>query len=174
MEINGEGFRLRPWTLDDIPSLALHANNPGVSAHLRDRFPYPYTTEDARKFITHSLEADQTKDSLNLTIEINAAAAGAIGLMFDQDVYRVSAEIGYWLAEPYWGRNIVPRAVNLLVDYAFQHTHLTRIYAGVFESNQASIRVLEKAGFQLEGIRRKSVIKKGVIMDSYLYATIRP
>lgn len=168
MVINSEGFQIRSWTLEDIPSLARHANNANVSANLRDGFPYPYSEINAEIFITANLNA-----SLSFAIAINEEAAGGIDLITGADVHRYTAEIGYWLAEPYWGRGIMPRAVQALTNYAFQHTDLIRIYASVFETNPASVRVLEKNGFQLEGILRKSVIKKGVIMDSYLYALIK-
>lgn len=168
MVINSEGFQIRSWTLEDIPSLARHANNPNISANLRDGFPYPYSEINAEIFITANLNA-----SLNFAIAVNEEAAGGIGLITGADVHRYTAEIGYWLAEPYWGRGIMPRAVQALTNYAFQHTDLIRIYASVFETNPASVRVLEKNGFQLEGILRKNVIKKGVIMDSYLYALIK-
>jgi len=168
MEINGEGFRIRQWTLEDIPSLARHANNASISANLRDGFPYPYTEKNAEIFISANLEAPW-----NYAIEVNGEAVGGIGLVIGLDVHRFSAEMGYWLAEPYWGRGIVSKAVHALTTYAFQHTDLIRIYATVFESNLASMRVLDKNGFQLEGILRKNVVKRGVVLDNYLFAKIK-
>ena len=168
MVINGEGFQIRSWTLEDIPCLARHANNANVSANLRDGFPYPYSETNAEVFISANLEA-----LWNFTIAINGEASGGIGLVVGADVHRFTAEIGYWLAEPYWGMGITSKAVHALTDYAFQHTNLVRIYATVFETNPASMRVLEKNGFQFEGILRKNVIKNGVTMASHLYAKIK-
>lgn len=168
MIINGEEFQIRSWTLEDIPNLARHANNAKVSGNLRDGFPYPYSETNAEVFISAQLDAPW-----NFTIAINGEAAGGIGLVVGADVHRFTAEIGYWLAEPYWGRGITSKAVHALTDYAFQHTDLVRIYATVFETNRVSMRVLEKNGFQLEGILRKNVIKKGITMSSYLYAKIK-
>lgn len=168
MVINGEGFQIRSWMLEDIPSLARHANNANVSANLRDGFPNPYSETNAEVFISANLESPW-----NFTIAINGEASGGIGLVVGADVHRLTAEIGYWLAEPYWGKGIISNAVHALTNYAFQHTDLVRIYASVFETNPTSMRVLEKNGFQLEGILRKSVIKNGVTMASYLYAKIK-
>jgi len=168
MVINGEGFQIRSWALEDIPSLARHANNAKVSVNLRDGFPYPYSETDAEIFISANLDA-----AWNFTIAVNGEAAGGIGLVIGADVHRFTAEIGYWLAEPYWGRGITSKAVQALTDYAFQHTGLVRIYASVFETNPTSMRVLEKNGFQFEGILRKNVIKNGAILDNFLYAKIK-
>ncbi|NUO02124.1 MAG: GNAT family N-acetyltransferase [Saprospiraceae bacterium] len=168
MKINGEGFQIRSWTLEDVPSLARYANNAKVSANLRDGFPYPYSETDAESFISAQLDAPW-----NFTIAVNGAASGGIGLVVGADVHRFTAEIGYWLAEPCWGKGITSKAVQALTDYAFQHSDLVRIYATVFETNRASMRVLEKNGFLLEGILRKNVIKNGVTMNSYLYAKIK-
>ena len=101
-------------------------------------------------------------------------AIGSIGLSPGQDVHRYTAELGYWLAEPFWGRGIVSRAVTALTAHAFsQRTDLVRIQAAVFSWNAASARVLEKAGYQREGVLRQSVFKDGVLGDSYMYAKLR-
>ena len=88
-------------------------------------------------------------------------------------VNRRSAEIGYWLGEPFWGQGIATKAVGALTDYAYAHLDLIRLYATVFEWNPASARVLEKAGYAHEGRLRKSVTKDGKIIDQLLYAIVR-
>jgi RimJ/RimL family protein N-acetyltransferase len=88
------------------------------------------------------------------------------------DVERVSAEIGYWLAEPFWGRGIATEAVVAVTQYAIATHRITRVFALPFASNAASCRVLEKAGYALEGRLRRSAIKDGKIVDQMQYAFI--
>jgi RimJ/RimL family protein N-acetyltransferase len=126
--------------------------------------------EDAEKFIRSSLESDT--GTLLFAIEISGAAAGSIGAHFQKDVYRKSAEIGYFLAEEYWGRGIMPAAISELTDYTFKNYDVIRLYARPYARNSASRRALEKAGFQLEGILKKSVYKNNRYEDSCMYALI--
>ena len=98
--------------------------------------------------------------------------SGSVGFVLRTDVERVSAEIGYWLAEPFWGRGITTEALIALTKYAIGTHGLTRIYALPFAWNVASCRVLEKAGYVLEARLRRSAIKDGQITDQMQYAYI--
>lgn len=162
-------FRLRPWQSGDEASLMAHANNYKVWLNLRDTFPHPYTLEDAENWVQY---APSFPNSLNLAIEVGRAACGGIGLRFQTDVYRRSAEIGYWLGEAYWNRGIATAAVMLLSAYVFRHYDTCRLYAGIFEYNQASMRVLEKAGYHLEAVHRQAVTKNGHTVDEHLYVLL--
>ena len=153
--------------MDDAESLAKHANNRGVSINLRDRFPYPYRIEDARKFIERAMSDRQEKSHC---IEIDGFPVGSIGITIGEDVHRLSAEMGYWLAEEFWGQGIMSDVVAAFVDYCFEKFSLRRIYATTYATNPASARVLEKAGFLFEGRLRKNVVKDGQVLDSLLYA----
>ncbi len=161
---------LRPWRSEDAESLVFHANNPKVACNLRDGFPYPYTTEHASQWLQNAM-----KDEKNFlfAIEIDEKAVGGLGIIPGNDVYRLSAEIGYWLSEAYWNRGIMTEAVTALVGWAFEHLDVIRVYAGIFEKNKASGRVLEKAGFKLEAIHSHAVIKNEQIMDEYIYALLK-
>jgi len=164
-----DNCRVRSWTADDVESLVQHANNRRVWETLRDRFPYPYTRGDAIGFVR------RVKSSLpetSFAIEVDGAAVGGIGFMLQQDVERVSAEIGYWLGEPFWGRGICTAAVRAVTAYAIRQHGLTRVFAVPFAHNNASQRVLEKAGFVLEGHMRRSAIKDGQIRDQLLYGFV--
>lgn len=162
---------VRPWAVTDLDALVTHANNRHVSMHLRDRFPFPYEHEHARKFLDWIvLQASPTVWCL----EVNGEAAGGIGIELHTDVERVSAEIGYWLGESAWGRGIVTEALQAVTVEAFRQFDLTRIYALPFADNRASIRVLAKAGYRLEGHLRRSAIKDGTIRDQLLYAAYKP
>ena len=168
--IQKEGFLLRPWDPTDAAALVKHANNPGIAANLRDGFPHPYTPGDARKWLEM---AGNNSEDVILAIEVRGEAAGGIGLHGMKDVYRYNCEIGYWLSEAYWGKGIMTRAVGAMVSYAFEETQWLRLFACIFENNPASMRVLEKNGFQLEAIHRKAVMKGGKLMDEHLYALLK-
>ena len=157
---------LRPFRESDAESIAKHANNRKVWLNLRDGFPHPYTIEDAKKFIAMAMENAERI----FTIEIDGEAAGGIGVHPRTDVERLSAEMGYWLAEDYWNRGIITEAVQAVTEYAFRELGLIRIYALPYEWNQASSKVLEKCGFKLEGRMKKSVIKDGKVIDQLLWA----
>jgi ribosomal-protein-alanine N-acetyltransferase len=162
--------RLRPWLTGDEESLVLHANNRLVWRNLRDAFPHPYTIADARQWIQI---ANPSPPITNFAIIVEGAAVGGIGVVLKDDVFRRSAEIGYWLGEEFWGRGIVTEAVREVTEYAFTTFDLCRIYAGVFEWNPASMRVLEKAGYEFECRMRKSVTKDGETVDELIYAVVR-
>ncbi|MBA3641933.1 MAG: GNAT family N-acetyltransferase [Acidobacteriota bacterium] len=168
--LNGVRCTVRSWRRSDAQSLVTHADNINVAKHLRDRFPHPYTREDARAFLKHAA----TDDPTNLAIEVAGAAVGAIGYVPGRDVERFSAEVGYWLGESLWGRGIVTEALGLLTEHAFAKTNVLRMFALPFADNAGSARVLEKAGYTREGLLRSSSVKYGVIKDQLLFARINP
>jgi ribosomal-protein-alanine N-acetyltransferase len=165
------GARLRPWQLTDAPALTRHANDRDIWLNLRDRFPHPYTRQDAENHLS-SVTAPETTD-LHLCIEVDGEAAGSISVLFKHDVNMRSAEMGYFLGRRHWGRGIVTAAVRALSDYALAHFDLCRLYAAVFEHNAASARVLEKAGYELEARLRKAITKDGRTFDALLYVVLR-
>jgi len=164
------GAVVRAWRPDDVSSLVEHANNRNVSRRLRDRFPHPYGLEHGQGFLTW---VGQQETPSVWAIAVNGRAVGGIGLQLGQDVERVSAEIGYWLGEAFWGRGIATAALEAVTAPAFEAFDLSRIFAVPFAANPASVRVLEKAGYLREGHLRQSAIKDGVIQDQYLYARYR-
>jgi RimJ/RimL family protein N-acetyltransferase len=170
MVLETDVFRLRPWHAGDEVSLVAHANNYAIWRNLRDSFPHPYTWRDAQTWVQY---ANTFPDTLNLAVEIEGAACGGLGLLFQQDIHRRSAEIGYWLGQAYWNRGIVTAAVKMLSAYAFSHYDICRLYGGIFENNRASMRVLEKAGYTLEAVHRQAVTKNGRTLDEYLYTLLR-
>jgi ribosomal-protein-alanine N-acetyltransferase len=171
MEIKLTTCDVRSWRMGDVDALARHGNNEKIWLNLRDAFPHPYTTHDAREFIK-SLR--NRAPETTFAIAVNGEAAGSVGFVLRHDVERVSAEIGYWLAEPFWGRGIATEALVAMTGYAIATHHLTRVYALPFAWNTASCRVLEKAGYALEARLRRSAIKNGVITDQLQYAFVVP
>jgi RimJ/RimL family protein N-acetyltransferase len=170
MRIDLGEWCIRSFAATDAESIARYANNRRVSINLRDRFPYPYTRADAEAFL--DLARVQRPES-DFAIAGRDEVIGGIGFHRQSDVYRLSAEIGYWLGEPFWGRGIATKAVRALADWVFATTPLVRLYAHVFDWNPASARVLEKAGFTFEGRMRRSVTKNGQVIDQLSYARVR-
>jgi len=163
-------YGIRDWVAGDVGSIAQYANNRKIAMWLRDRFPYPYTQSDAEAFL--SVVAQQGVRT-TFAIAMEEQAIGGIGLDFGADVHRFTAELGYWLGEPFWGRGIVTDVVRHFTAWAFANFEVYRISSTVFEGNHGSVRVLEKAGFQREARLRASVFKNGRIMDQLLYARIK-
>ncbi|MDD1693216.1 MAG: GNAT family N-acetyltransferase [Methanoregula sp.] len=161
---------LRDWGSGDIGSLVRHANNPRVAAMMRDGFPSPYTHEDARRFIDL---ATTPGPHLFLAIEVDGKACGGIGIHPLEDVRRRSAEIGYWLSESCWGRGIATDAVRAIVPVAFGTFDIIRLQAGIFSSNRASMRVLEKCGFVREAVHTNAITKNGMTMDEIVYVCLQ-
>lgn len=161
---------IRTWRLDDAPSLARQADNVRVWANLRDRFPSPYTIQDAESWIRHCLRSTPATD---FAIAVDGQAVGGIGLVLQQDVERIGAEVGFWLGEAFWGRGIMTAALSAFAPWALDYYRLERLYAHVFEFNAASARVLEKSGFVREARLRRAAIKQGRVIDQLLYARLR-
>ena len=163
-------YVIRDLRIDDAPSIAKYANNRKISINLRDGFPYPYQLSDAENFL--SKVAKQNPRTV-FAIANDKEAIGSIGLMPGEDVHRFTAEMGYWLAEPFWNKGIMSEVVSRFTDVAFEKFELNRIFAEPYIDNTASVRILEKAGFVLEGTLRASVFKDGKVLDQFLYAKLR-
>ena len=165
-----DAWTLRAWRMSDAAALAEHADNPNVWRHMSDRFPHPYTLAIAEYWVTRG-QIDFSGD--NWAIAFEDRAVGGCGLHQEAGQFRCNAEIGYWLAEPYWGRGIVTRVARVLTDRAFANPDITRVFAPIHAGNTASMRVVEKCSFVREGVQRQSAIKAGRVIDRVLYASYR-
>ncbi len=154
------------WRCRDV---AKYANNQKVAIKLRNIFPHPYTIEDAKSFINNCINSDNTRQC-NKAIVVNDETVGAIGVFLQDDVYCKTAEIGYWLGEAFWNKGIMSAAIKQICGFAFEEYDIVRIFAEPFAYNIGSRKALEKAGFQLEGVLKRSVYKNGQILDSCIYA----
>ena len=170
MRLDLGDFCIRSFTPADADALVRYANNRKIWLQVRDRFPHPYTTRDAEAWLD-LVAGLEPETSFGLATEYELI--GGIGLELQKDVYSHSAELGYWLGEPFWGRGIASRAVRAFVEWSFAEFEIERIFAFVFESNPASLRVLSKAGFTLEGRMRKGVRKAGRTMDQHMLSILR-
>ena len=164
-------FTLRAWRETDLESLVKYANNPNIAEHLTNAFPHPYTEENGQAFIQYANSAEPLHI---FAIEIDGEAVGGIGIHPQTDIMCKNAELGYWLAEPFWGNGIVSKAIAQMVDYGFSTFDIVRIYARPFGSNLASQKVLEKNGFVLEARIAQNIFKNGVFQDELIYAVRKP
>jgi ribosomal-protein-alanine N-acetyltransferase len=163
-------IKLRALLKSDIKRLAELANNKKIAENLKDIFPHPYNENDAEFFINLT---SQENPQVTFAIEFNGELCGVIGLVPQEDVYRKSAEIGYWIGEPFWGKGIAAAAVGLITDYGLNQLDFVRIHTGVFEGNTASMRVLEKCGYEKDGVFKKAIFKNGKILDEYRFSIIK-
>jgi [ribosomal protein S5]-alanine N-acetyltransferase len=161
---------IREWAPSDKAALVRFANNRNIWLNLGHVFPHPYTDADADAWF--SLLAGMPEPTM-WAIEVDGLAVGSIGVRLGEGIYIQSAEFGYWLAEPYWGRGIMTEAVKAVSRYAMRRFDLVRLESPVFEWNPASMRVLEKCGFIREGVLRASAVKDGQLIDRVLYALVR-
>ena len=171
MELSDGIVTLREFREEDAAIITPIANNAKIASNLRDGFPHPYTIEDAKKFIENAQKQNPT---ILFAIEFEGHYIGNIGLMPGEDVYIKSAEIGYFIGEPFWGLGLTTRAVSLITEYGFNTLNLIRIDTGIYEHNKASMRVLEKCGYHKEAIFEKAIFKNGKIIDEHRYAKINP
>lgn len=163
---------IREWRLEDKSELAAMLNNKNILNNLRDGLPYPYTVKDAEEYITAMLSADKTK-TFAFAIVTNDVVIGSIGVFRCDNIHSQTAEMGYYIGEPYWGNGFGTSAVKQMCKYVFENTDIIRIFAEPFAYNIASCHVLEKAGFQLEGILHSNAVKNGNITDMKMYALIK-
>ena len=161
-------FRL--YNLDYAGTFAQIRNNPAILDNGYDKTPNPFTEQDAINFINIQLNK---KPSQRFLIFCNNEMAGEIGITIQDDVHRLCAEIGYFIAEPFWGKGLATEAIKKMTEYTFATFEIVRIIAGVFDFNKASMKALEKNGYYLESIRKKSVIKKGQIIDDYIWVKLK-
>ena len=163
---------LRKWQLSDAADLAAVLSNKNILNNLRDGLPYPYTEADAADYIIAMLSSDENS-TFAYAITIDGRAVGSIGAFRQGNIHYRTAELGYYIAEEYWGKGLMTDAVRQLCDMIFSQTDILRIFAEPFAYNTGSRRVLEKAGFQLGGILKNNAYKNGQVLDMALYALTR-
>lgn len=171
--LRGEGFVLRRWRADDAPDLAAAANHQPIHRWLSGRFPYPYTLEDAHRFLAG--EVVDLRDTV-LAIEVDGAVAGGIGCHPEQPgraEFAHSALLGYWLTPAQWGRGVMSRVVGCFAPWVMDQLRLYRLAAHVMPGNHASVGVLRRNGFLEEGTMRSAIVRDGQLQDLWLWARTR-
>jgi [ribosomal protein S5]-alanine N-acetyltransferase len=158
----------------DKPALLEHLHSKDVYRNTLT-IPHPYLDTDADSWIRKRTEQTERvgKELVFAVRDVEGKLVGVVGADITEPGLTEEAEIGYWLAKPYWGQDIMTDAVRAYVEYAFGELKLLRLTAHVFEANMASARVLEKNGFKLEGYQRKHFQKDGEWLDSLSYALLK-
>ena len=164
--------RIRKWELSDAKDLAAALSNKKVQDNLRDGLPYPYTEQDGKEFISAMLSADEN-ETFAFAIMVDDKVVGSVGIFRPGNIHSQTAELGYYIAEEYWGKGIMTEAVKQICEYVFAKSDIIRIYAEPFAYNIASCRVLEKVGFQYEGTLRSNAVKNGKVIDMKMYSLIK-
>ena len=164
--------RIRKWELSDAKDLAVALSNKKVQDNLRDGLPYPYTEQDGKEFISAMLSADES-ETFAFAITVDNMVIGSIGIFRQGNIHRQTAELGYYIAEEYWGKGIMTEAVKQICEYVFANSDIIRIYAEPIAYNIASCRVLEKVGFQYEGTLRSNAVKNGRVIDMEMYSLLK-
>ncbi len=163
-------IELRNYHADIAAQFARYRNNPHIFDNGYDKMPNPYTLKDAEEFIALQLAIEPAPRKL---IYCDNEFTGEIGIIIQEDVFRLTAELGYSIAESFWGQGIATEAIRLMTEYAFTNFNIIRIEAGVFEFNKPSMKALEKNGFYLESIKKKAVFKNGKIIDDYIWVKLK-
>lgn len=164
--------RIRKWEMSDARDLAEGLSNTKVQDNLRDGLPYPYTEQDGKDFISDMLAADEN-ETFAFAVTADSKVIGSIGVFRQQNIHRQTAELGYYIAEEYWGRGLMTEAVTQVCRHVFENSDIIRIYAEPFAYNAASCRVLEKAGFKYEGTLRDNAVKNGKVIDMKMYSLLK-
>lgn len=170
MEIKFGQWLIRNYSYDDKLSLIKYANDPEVAQNLLDSFPHPYTESDADYWLNFVHNQDICT---NFALADSVELIGAIGLVLHKGQRYCTANIGYWLGKPFWGKGIMSQALKYMTTFAFEKYELRKIYAEVFEGNIASMKVLEKAGYTLEATFKKHFIKFEKEIDCLIYSIFR-
>lgn len=164
-------FTLEPWRMEYAPAVSKYADNTKTAENLRSNFPHPYTLKDAEEFIYMCMQADTCRDCYR-AIVLAGEAVGSIAVMGKDDELCKSAKLGYWLGEPFWGSQIISRAIKDITALAFGELDIVRIFAQPYSYNIGSRRALESNGFALEGVMKKAIYKGNEFYNSCMYALL--
>ena len=164
--------KIRKWELSDATDLSVALSNKKIQDNLRDGLPYPYTEQNAAEYISSMISADEN-ETFAFAVTVDNKVIGSIGVFRQGNIHRRTAELGYYIAEEYWGKGVMTEAVRQICEYVFDKSDIIRIYAEPFAHNTASCRVLEKAGFQYEGTLRKNAVKNGKVIDMKMYSLLK-
>lgn len=165
-----EGIALRRWSRDDAAALIEHANDREVSRYTSHRFPYPFTQADAERFLTTRISQD---DDTHYAIVIDAQPCGGLGVTLGEGDEQHTGELGYWLSRRHWGGGRMSALIAHFVPWAMRRHRLYRVEARVHQDNAASLKVLQRNGFELEARMRHAVFKHDQLGDCYLLACTR-
>ncbi|MDR7088333.1 GNAT family N-acetyltransferase [Cellvibrio fibrivorans] len=162
-------LELRKFEQKDEALLVSYLNDETQTHFLSARLPQPYTNEAAQWWVNTG-----SKIGVVYAIIHNGIFVGSISAIPGEFEKQKTAEIGYWVAKPYWGKGIASEALQKFTDFLFQNTDFIRLNASVFEGNLASANVLQKCGYKLEAVLEKAIYKNGMVFNEMLYSKICP
>ena len=173
--LKGGSFILRPFKKGDEVSLQKNIHNKKIYQYTLN-IPYPYSMKDAHAWIKETIKQKRKKnpEQISWAIVMHDEVVGGIGFakLYQQNQHH-KAELGYWLSQIHWGKGITSKALKMVVAYGFKKLKFKRIYASVAKPNKASVKVLRKNGFKLEGICKKSILKDGIYHDELIFAKLK-
>lgn len=165
-------FSFRSWRLDDVERFVSYLNNEAMWTYIPEDYPAPLTPELAEVLIRHSNEAPERHEVC--AVEWQGEVVGQVRLQFDSSPTPDSAEISYWLAQPFWNKGLTTDFVTLYTSISFQsHPAIDRIFAHVLVGNDSSIRVLEKSGYRQESFEYHNLLKHGKKVSTYVLSVFR-
>ncbi len=161
-------LELRKFESRDEELLVSYLNDEELTYFLSARIPQPYTNDSARWWV-------ETGSSIGIVYAIiyNGILVGSISAIPGEFEKQRTAEIGYWVARPYWGKGIASSALEEFTKRVFESTNLIRLYASVFEANSASAKVLSKCGYKLEAVLQSAIYKNGNVFNELHFSQIR-
>ncbi|KAK4229752.1 acyl-CoA N-acyltransferase [Podospora fimiseda] len=173
-------FQIRPYHPSDVTSCtaAINSNSPLIAKYMRNTFPNPATLAGTETWIQTCMEATFSPREIliNYAIVSGDEFIGSLGFKPMKDIEYRTFEIGYWVRHESWGKGIMTAAVREFVRWGFEtFPELERIEAQVFDDNEASAKVLTKAGFLFEGARRRAGYKPtlGGLFDIRMYGVTK-
>ncbi|MDD5162682.1 MAG: GNAT family N-acetyltransferase [Candidatus ainarchaeum sp.] len=171
MKLIGERIFLRPWKKSDVPRIVEICKDKTISKFTH--VPFPYTRKHAVQFIKNSFKQrkEKSKFAFAIVLKEKNLVIGAIGLTHYEERDR-RAEVGYWLAKEFRGKEIVPEAAEILLDFGFNKLKLHRIQIDCAVKNSASKRVIEKLGFEFECRQKERGFLGGKFVDTFSFAIL--
>lgn len=156
MKFETERLVLRPWSVEDAESLYEYAKDSEVGPIAG--WPAHTSVDNSREIIKNVLEIPET---YAVCLKADNKAIGSIGLLIGEKsnikIADNEAEIGYWIGVPFWGQGLIPEAVKVLMEYAFEELKMKKLWCGYFDGNEKSKRVQEKCGFQYQFTHKDKV-----------------
>ncbi len=174
IEVKGDYF-LSEINKNDKPNLVKYLNDYDIYKNTLN-IPYPYTAKDAENWIKFvKFDKDNKGTLIHYTIRNKKLELiGGISFHSKYGMNSYKDEFGYWLARDYWNKGIMTNVVKRFCQLGFEEFKLERIEATVFEYNDASAKVLEKANFQYEGTLRNYIKKDNEYVNVKVYSILKP
>ncbi|MDO4713428.1 MAG: GNAT family protein [bacterium] len=169
--LNGKHIQLRSLTKEDIPALIKHGNDPLLRKHLGANFPSPYDLPVAQKWVEYVSKNEYGREEFGIFVDDQFVGCGGIELGKGFELKNM--HVGYRIGADFRGKGYATDFLQTIVDYAFTKYDIHRIHSKVYSYNTASARVMEKVGFQREGVERQAICYQGEYADAWSYGLLK-